>query len=156
VAALAASTFGVALRVRALAWSAVGVTTVTLLVLVGYFVPRPAGVALLAGNRASDRGARWLVQGESGHWSADPDAFRFLQEQVPLGSTLALAVVRDTYVYPAWNAGLGQHVVFVPADGAIPRDADWLVVGPRDDFHRASLPPPPLETAKGWRIYRLR
>jgi hypothetical protein len=156
VAALAASTFGIALRVRALAWSAVGVTTVTLLVLVGYFVPRPAGVALLAGNRESDRGARWLVQGESGHWSADPDAFRFLQEQVPLGSTLALAVVRDTYVYPAWNAGLGQHVVFVPADGAIPRDADWLVVGPRDDFHPQSLPPPALETAKGWRIYRLR
>jgi len=156
VAALAASTFGIALRVRALAWSAVGVTTVTLLVLVGYFVPRPAGVALLAGNRASDRGARWLVQGESGHWSADPDAFRFLQEQVPLGSTLALAVVRDTYVYPAWNAGLGQHVVFVPADGAIPHDADWLVVGPRDDFHPQSLPPPALETAKGWRIYRLR
>jgi hypothetical protein len=155
VAALAASTFGIALRVRALAWSAVGLTTVTLLVLVGYFVPRPAGVAVLAGNRDPDRGARWLVQGESGHWSADPEAFRFLQEQVPLGSTLALAVVRDTYVYPAWNAGLGQHVVFVPADGAIPPGADWLVVGPRDDFHPRSLPPPVLETAKGWRIYRL-
>ena len=156
VAALAASTFGIALRVRALAWSAVGLTTVTLLVLVGYFVPRPAGVAVLAGNRDPDRGARWLVQGESGHWSADPEAFRFLQEQVPLGSTLALAVVRDTYVYPAWNAGLGQHVVFVPAGGAIPPGADWLVVGPRDDFHPRSLPPPALETAKGWRIYRLR
>jgi hypothetical protein len=52
--------------------------------------------------------------------------------------------------------GLGQHVVFVPADGAIPRDADWLVVGPRDDFHPQSLPPPAIETAKGWRIYRLR
>jgi hypothetical protein len=156
VAALAASTFGIALRVRALAWSAVGLTTVTLLVLVGYFVPRPAGVALLAGNRDSDRGARWLVQGESGHWSADPETFRFLQEQVPLGSTLALAVVRDTYVYPAWNAGLGQHVVFVPDDGSIPRGADWLVVGPRKDFDEPSLPTPALETAKGWRIYRLR
>jgi hypothetical protein len=156
VAALAASTFGIALRVRALAWSAVGLTTVTLLVLVGYFVPRPAGVTLLAGNRDADRGARWLVQGESGHWSADPEAFRFLQEQVPLGSTLALAVVRDTYVYPAWNAGLGQHVVFVPAGGSIPPGADWLVVGPRDDFHPRSLPAPALESAKGWRIYRLR
>jgi hypothetical protein len=155
VVALAASTFGIALRVRALAWSAVGLTSVTLLVLVGYFVPRPAGLALLAGNRDPDRGARWLVQGESGHWSADPEAFRFLQERVPRGSTLALAVVRDTYVYPAWNAGLGQRVIFVPEDGVIPADADWLLVGPRDDFHADALPPPALETAKGWRIYRL-
>jgi Dolichyl-phosphate-mannose-protein mannosyltransferase len=156
VAALAASTFGIALRVRVLAWSAVGLTSVTLLVLVGYFVPRPAGVALLAGNRDSDRSARWFVQGDSGHWSADPEAFRFLQDEVPLGSTLALAVVRDTYVYPAWNAGLRQHVVFVPEDGAIPADADWLAVGPRDGFDARSLPPPLLKTPKGWRIYRLR
>jgi hypothetical protein len=156
VAALAASTFGIALRRRVLAWSAVGMTTVTLVVLVGYFVPRPAGVALLSGNRDSDRGARWLVQAENGHWSADREAFRFLEEDLPPGSRLALAVVRDTSVYPAWNAGLDQHVEFVPVDGPIPSDTDWLVVGPRDDIDTGSLPPPALETEKGWRVYRVR
>jgi hypothetical protein len=155
-AALAASTFGIALRVRVLAWSAVGLTGVTLLVLVGYFVPRPAGVAVLSGNRDSARGARWLVQSESNHWSADAEAFRFLEENVPPDSRLALAVVRDTAVYPVWNAGLDQHVEFVRADDAIPSDAEWLVVGPRDDFDAGSLPPPELETEGGWRIYRLR
>ncbi len=154
VAALAASTFGSALRVRALAWSALGLTAVTLAVLVAYFVPRPAGVTVLAGGD-SDRGARWFVQGDSGHWSADPEAFRFLQERVPLGSTLALAVVRDTYVYPAWNASLEQRVIFVPKDGPVPPQADWLLVGPRDDYDTTGLSAPALETPKGWRIYRL-
>jgi ABC-type multidrug transport system permease subunit len=155
VAALAAATFGVALRVRPLAWAAVALSAATTVVLLGYVVPRPAGLALLPGNRDSERATRWYVQGESGHWSADPDAFRFLQEQVPPGSTLALDVVRDTYVYPAWNAGLDQHVVFVPKDGAIPAGADWLVVGPSKELDSEGLPPAALVTERGWRIFEL-
>jgi hypothetical protein len=152
--ALAAAVFGAALRIRPVVWIATTLACVNAAVLVVYFIPRPAGLTLLGGNRELDTAARWFAQGNSGN--GDPEAFRFLEEEVPADTTVALSLVQNTYVYPAWDAGLRRTVVFVPADGAIPPQADWLVVGPRDDFHRASLPPPALETAKGWRIYRLR
>ena len=119
--ALASAVFGVALRVRVLAWTTVAVSAVTLLVSLGYFVPRPAGVALLPENRESDRTARWFVQGGEGRGKGpDPEAFRFLELEIPADATLALAVLRDTYLYPAWDARLRRTVLFVGEDGTIP------------------------------------
>ena len=77
--ALAATVLGTALRVRALAWTSVALTAITLTVSVAYFVPRPAGLALLSQNRSPERSARWFVQAESGN--GDPAAFRFLAER---------------------------------------------------------------------------
>jgi len=141
--ALAAAVFGVALRVRALAWAAVAATTVSLAVSVAYFIPRPAGLALLPGNRERET-ARWFVQAEGG--AGDGDAFRFLEEEIPDDATVALAVTRNTYVYPAWDAGLRRTVVFVPEDGSVPEPARWLVVGPSKTIDEEAL-----ESA-GWRL----
>ena len=116
--ALAAAVFGIALRVRALAWTAVAATAVSLAVSEAYFIPRPAGLALLPGNRDRET-ARWFVQAEGG--AGDAEAFRFLEEQIPAEATVALAVVRNTYLYPAWDAGLRRTVVFVPEGGAAPK-----------------------------------
>ena len=77
---------------------------VTLAVSIAYFVPRPAGLAIFSENRTSERTARWFVQAESGN--GDLEAFRFMAERIPSRATIALDVAPDTYVYPAWDAGL--------------------------------------------------
>jgi hypothetical protein len=141
--ALAAAVFGIALRVRVLAWAAVAATAASLAVSAAYFIPRPAGLALLPGNQDRET-ARWFVQGGGG--GGDGEAFRFLEEQIPGDATVALAVTRNTYLYPAWDAGLRRTVVFVPEDGAVPGSAGWLVVGPSKTIDEDAL------AAAGWRL----
>ena len=154
--ALAATVFGVALRVRALAWATVACAAVTSVVLVGYFVPRPAGLVLLPGNRDSERSARWFIQAAGGN--GDSEAFRFLAEEVPDDATVALDVAPNTYLYPAWDAGLRRKVLFVPEGGVPPQDADWLVVGPARSVDDGVLAGSPwtreVASAGGWRIYK--
>ena len=154
-AALAAAVFGLALRIRPLAWGAVALTAVSVAVLVGYFVPRPASLGLLPGNRDPQQSARWYIQGESGN--GDPEAFRFLAEVVPNDATVAVAAVRNTYLYPVWDAGLRRTVLFAPESGFVPEEAAWLVVGPSRSIDEAGLDEAgwtrELASAGGWRIY---
>jgi hypothetical protein len=153
--ALASAVFGIALRVRPLAWTAVGLTAASLAVLVGYMVPRPAGLALLPWNRDLERSARWFIQGESGN--GDPMAFRFMEEQIPPDAVIALDLAFNTYVYPAWDAGLRRTIVFVPESGEVPDEAGWLVVGPSKAIAAQRLADEgwtlELASAGGWRIY---
>jgi hypothetical protein len=129
---------------------------VTLTVSIAYFVPRPAGLAIFSGNRTPERTARWFVQAESG--GGDLDAFRFMEERIPSTATIALDLAPDTYVYPAWDAGLRRTVLFVPADGDVPDDAEWLVLGPSRsaDERRLSAAGWALElsSSRGWRIFK--
>jgi hypothetical protein len=154
--ALATAVFGVALRVRIFAWTAVAVTAATLTVTLVYFAPRPAGLVILPENRETNRSARWLVQGESG--KGDPEAFRFLEQEIPADATLALDVQRDTYLYPAWDARLRRTVLFADENGSIPESAGWLVVGPRQSIDAAGLSRAgwrlQLASAGGWRVFR--
>lgn len=153
--ALATSVFGVALRVRALAWTAGALAAITVVVALVYFVPRPGGLALLSENRGVDQNARWLVQGGGG--GGDPVAFRYLEQSIPPAATVALAVETNTYLYPAWDAGLRRIIRFVPENGAVPADAEWLVVGPGAELEDARLAEDgwtlELESPRRWRIY---
>jgi len=152
---LAATVFGTALRVRALAWTAVALAAVTLAVSVAYFVPRPAGLAVFSEHRSPERSARWFFQAESGN--GDPEAFRFLANRIPPEATIALDVAANTYLYPAWDAALRRTVLFAPHDGPVPQDAGWLVVGPSRpaDEHRLAASGWTLEltSPRGWRIF---
>jgi hypothetical protein len=153
--ALASAVFGVALRLRALAWGGVVLTPPTIAVSVGYFIPRPAGLALLPGHGGRMATARWFVQGGGG--GGGRAAFRFLERSVPSTATLALAVERNTYLYPAWDAGLRRRVLFVTADGRIPRSAAWLVIGPRKQLTTLTSSGSDwtlvFGTAPGWRVF---
>jgi len=153
--ALAATVFGTALRVRPLAWSSVALTGATLAVSVAYFVPRAAGLALFSENRKSERTARWFVQAESG--DGDLEAFRFLADRIPPEATIALDVAPNTYLYPAWDAGLRRTVLFVSGGAPVPEEARWLVVGPSQpaDEHRLAASGWALELSSpgGWRIF---
>jgi hypothetical protein len=153
--ALATTVFGTALRVRSLAWSSVALTAVTLAVSVAYFVPRPAGFALLSENRTAERTARWFVQAESG--AGDAVAFRFLADRIPSEATVALDVAPNTYLYPAWDAGLRRTVLFAPEGRPVPEDAEWLVVGPSQPADEDRLAESgwalELSSPGGWRIF---
>ena len=120
-----------------------------------YFVPRPTSLTLLSGNRTPERSARWFIQGESGN--GDPEAFRFLEERVPSDAVVALDVVRNTYLYPAWDAGLRRTIVFVPESGDVPDEAEWLVAGPTKAVDQTRLADAgwmlELASGGGWRIY---
>ncbi|HEX4745656.1 MAG TPA: glycosyltransferase family 39 protein [Gaiellaceae bacterium] len=150
--ALSASVFGVVLRTRMVAWIAATLALASVIVSVGYFIPRPAGLSILGGGTASS--ARWFVQAGGG--AGDPDAFRFLAESVPADATVALALRRNTYVYPVWDAELRRTVLFVPADGVVPPSASWLVVGPASDLPKDRLAGwrRELSSPGGWQIYR--
>ena len=154
--ALAATVFGTALRVRPLAWTSIALTAATLAVSVAYFVPRPAGLALLSQNRQPERSTRWFVQAESG--DGDLEAFRFMAERIPSEATIALDVAPNTYLYPAWDEGLRRTVLFVPDRGQVPDDADWLVVGPSRPADESRLAAAgwalELSSPRGWRIFR--
>lgn len=154
--ALSTSVFGIALRVRILAWTAAAFAVATLVVTVAYFAPRPAGLAVLPGNRDEDRSARWFVQAGSG--KGDAEAFRFLEQEIPATATLALAVERDTYLYPAWDGRLRRTVLFVDESGNVPESAEWLIVGPRKIVDAARLKSDgwrlELSSAGGWRVFR--
>lgn len=141
--ALAASVFGLALRVRPLAWAVVGLTAATLVVLSAYFVPRPAGLALLPGHGGSTATARWFVQGGGG--SGDRVTFRFLEHSVPSTATLAIDT-NGELLYPAWDAGLRRRVLFVTANGRVPPEAGWLVIGPSEGIATEAL------SGSGWTL----
>jgi hypothetical protein len=153
--ALATAVLGICVRIRPLAWTAVGLTAGTLAVVVVYFVPRPAGLALLPGNRTPVQSERWFVQAGGG--GGDESAFRFLEERIPVDTTIALDLVPNTYIYPAWDAGLRRTVRFVPATGIVPEDADWLVVGPFQEVDKSGLAEAgwklELVSPRRWRIY---
>ena len=153
--ALAAAVFGVALRVRALAWTAVAATVVSTTVVVAYFIPRPAGLAVRPGNRSGEMSARWFVQGGGG--GGDGVAFRFLEERIPADATIALDLISNTYSYPAWDSRLRRTVRFVPKTGVVPGDAEWLVVGPYKEVDANRLAEAgwklELVSPRQWRIY---
>ena len=153
--ALATAVLGICVRIRPLAWSAVGLTAATLVILGAYFIPRPAGIALLPGNRNPESSARWFVQAGSG--GGDEAAFRFLEERVPANASVALDLVRNTYIYPAWDSRLKRTVRFVPETGVVPGDAKWLVVGPYKEVDTDRLADAgwklELVSPRQWRIY---
>jgi hypothetical protein len=153
--ALATAVLGICVRIRPLAWGAVGLTAATLVILAAYFIPRPAGVALLPENRNPESSARWFVQAGGG--GGDEAAFRFLEERVPADASVALDLVRNTYIYPAWDSRLRRTVSFVPKTGVVPDDATWLVVGPYKEVDADRLRKAgwklELVSPRQWRIY---
>ena len=81
-----------------------------------------------------------------------------MAQRIPSRATIARDVAPNTYLYPAWDAGLRRTILFVPRGGPIPDDADWLVVGPSRPADESRLAGAgwslELSSARGWRIFR--
>ena len=83
---------------------------------------------------------------QAGGGGGDGAAFRFLEERIPADASVALNLVRNTYIYPAWDSRLRRTVRFVPKTGVVPDDATWLVVGPYKEVDAGRL------TKTGWKL----
>jgi dolichyl-phosphate-mannose-protein mannosyltransferase len=126
--ALSAALWGLTLRARAAAWGLATLAAVTLGLTLVHYVEKPSGVRLL------DRTAtvsvwseeRWQVQSQ--HDPPIGPVFRFLDEDVPEESSIALALGANDFGYPPFGPHLERRVDLVPF-GSSARDFsdDWLV-----------------------------
>lgn len=123
--ALAAATWGVVLRSRALATATAVVGPLVLLLCLGNLVGRPSGIGLAEGVWSSPR---WDVYGRLNGLAF---LHRFVEERVPAGATVALAIPRDEAIHPYFGPVRSRHVLFVDDEtGRAPVAAEWVVVAP--------------------------
>ncbi len=111
---LSAALWGLTLRARALAWSAVALAAVTALLSLDHFAEKPAGVRLLDRTRTSSvwHLERWEVQSQ--HDPALAPIFRFLDLNVPRHDSIALALGPNEFGFPAFGPKLERRVELVP------------------------------------------
>lgn len=154
--ALAATTWGLVLRVRPFAWAAAAIAAVTVCLSFVHYREKPAGFAILGG---SDVESVWsesrpevfahsLAPGGSGTLGA-------LEERAAAGDTVALRIRQDDVSYPFFGADLDRRIVFVDDTGGLDEKADWLVVAPGLSAAVCSAGWHSLPTGEpGWRLYR--
>ena len=129
--ALSASLWGIALRSPMLAWASVAVGATTMALVLMNSLEKPSGVRLFADRSATSVWGRdrWEVQ-SAGRPEMAP-VLRFLDERIPKGDPVALALGEDDFGYPAFGPHLERRVELVPEDwdgrGVA---ADWLVASP--------------------------
>ncbi len=151
--ALAASTWGLVLRYRWLAWAATAIAAATLALAFVHSYEKPAGIRLFeSGTSKSVWGkSREAVQTWiRGGGTAGVVEF-FARE--PATGRVGLRFEEDDWVYPYFGRGLDREVAFLPT-GASFEGLDWIVLG----SGRPEQPGPgwetALETEDGWRVLR--
>lgn len=151
--ALSASTWGLVLRHRWLAWGATAIALVTVPLAFVHSTEKPAGISFL------ERGASQGVWGKSREqvqtWNRGGGTAQTIEffTTVPRESHVGLRVGEDDWVYPYFGSQLGRTVVFARA-GVSLDGLDWLVVAPDQAAPPSSAWSTALETADGWRVYR--
>ena len=130
--ALSASVWGLMLRVRRYAVAAVAVAATTAALSLVHFTEKPSGLELLERSvPSSSWGAeRWEVQS-----LLRPEmqgVLRFVEQELPTGATVGLAVGEDDFAYPAFGAHLQRHIELVPENsrGRNVGEARWLLANP--------------------------
>jgi hypothetical protein len=151
--ALAAPTWGLALRHRWLAWGASAIAAATLLLAFVHSVEKPAGIRLLEGGTSNGvwgRSRETVQMWTRGGGTADVVEFFALK---PRTGRVGLRFEENDWVYPYFGSGLDHEVVFLPT-GASFDGLDWIVLG----SGRPEQPGPgwetALETEDGWRVLR--
>ena len=147
--ALAAATWGVALRSRALATAAAVVGPLVLFLCLANLVGRPSGLGSTVGVWTSPR---WDVYGRL---TGLAFLHRFVEERVPDGATVALAVPRDEAIHPYFGPELSRHVMFVDDEtGRAPPAAEWVVVAPEFAVRLCPEAWRPELRHRGWSVER--
>src|SRR5262249_25497363 len=115
-------------EVRPLAWSLVAVAGVTAGLSLVHYAEKPSGVQLLAAadEKSVWKMPRWEVQ--STHDPPLAPLWRYLDDQVPAHTTLALALGPNDFGFPPVGPHLERRIVLV-ASGSSDRDtaAQWLL-----------------------------
>ncbi len=152
--AVSAATWGLAVEVRALAWTACATALATLLLVFVHYEEKPAGIALL------ERPARESV------WSAPRSAvlaaahvrgpFAVVGSLTRPGVTIALRLRQDDVTYPYFGSKLDRRIILAPDGDDRPlADAGWLVVAPGLSTPSCKAAWTAVSSeAGGWRVYR--
>jgi hypothetical protein len=150
---LAASTWGIVLKWRPVAWGVTAIAATSLLLTLANDAKRPSGLPLLERDKPRSvwNTPRWTGVALRKDYDAP---IRFLDKHVPTSADVGLAITTSDPVYPFFGRELERHVRFVyDADRDI-AGVDWVFVRPG---RKVSLCPAwrtMLTTADGWRILR--
>jgi hypothetical protein len=125
--ALAAATWGALLRSTALASAVAVIGAITLALTLADYLAKPLG---LGSERAVWGDARWQTQARL-RGDGTRVVLRFVEEQVPKDSRMAISLRPDDFVFPYFGHTLDRHVSLVSGEGGtVPADAEWLVRSP--------------------------
>jgi len=149
---LACATWGVVLRIRALAWAASAIAATTLALVLVHAHERPAGFNLLGG--AAPRSV-WTTPGEKVKAAYAP-FITVVEQHVPPAATLGFHGLPGDLTYSYFGSRLERRVVFIDeTDNQGLRDADWLVETPFGNlalcrYHWSVV----AGNGQGWRLFR--
>jgi hypothetical protein len=141
--ALSASTWGLVLWHRWLAWGATAIAVVTVPLTFVHSTEKPSPDVW---GKPRETVQTWLRQ----DGTADVVAF-FAKE--PRSGRVGLRIRPDDWIYPYFGRSLDRVVVFVP-DGRLDTSLDWLVVAPDRRAEPGDGWRLALRTNDGWRVYR--
>jgi hypothetical protein len=155
--ALAGATWGLAGRTRPAAWGLAGIAITALALAVLNDSKRPSGLALLERPAPASywSAPRWLAQGREVH---APRLIRFVDERVPAGARVALAITASDPGYVFFGPALDRRLDLLGRGAADAPRASWAFVSPSG----RSSPGPRLCGAwlrlraapSGWAVYR--
>jgi hypothetical protein len=129
--ALAAATWGLALRSSVVALAAAAIGSTSLFLALATYDGKPSG---LFGERPIWGDERWQAQTRL---SGSSEVLRYVEESVPETAALGLALVGDHQIHPYFGPRLSRRVLLLPAaGGAAPPQASWLVLAPRTRVRR--------------------
>ncbi len=154
--ALSASLWGLVLPHRTFAVAAVAIASTTAALSLVHFREKPSGVRLLEADvPASVWGLeRWQTQ--SLVRTEMRPVLRFVDTQVPRGTTIALALGEDDFGYPPFGEGLDREVELAPDESPVRGvgEAQWLLASPQRSVavDRACWRLA-FATPRGWRIF---
>lgn len=150
--ALAASTWGLVLPQRWLAWGATAIAVVTVPLSFVHSTEKPLGYSFFEGRSPSIWGnSRETVQTWLRRDGTAAIVDFFARE--PESGRVGLRVGADDWIYPYFGRTLDREVVFVP-DGPIDPSLDWLVLRPTREGQPDARWSLALRTDDGWRVYR--
>jgi hypothetical protein len=151
--ALAAATWGIALRWRPIAWGVTAIAGTTLLLTLANDAKRPSGLPLLERHKARSVWStpRWTGVALRDDYDAP---IRFLDQVVPDSANVGLAITTSDPVYPFFGRGLDRHVRFVYEADRDARGVDWVFVRPGRTISLCAAWKVVVRTSDGWRILR--
>ena len=132
--ALAAAAWGIAYRFRALAWASVGLTVVTLVLVVINSYTKPLGIRLVA-PATSDSvfgKPRWQVQTWTREDGTD-EVVAYVAQHVPSDAKIGLSLGLDDFSYPYFGTHLTRTVHFVSQKAPVAADDGWIIEAPDHD-----------------------
>jgi 4-amino-4-deoxy-L-arabinose transferase-like glycosyltransferase len=149
--ALAAATWGIALRWRPAAWGIIAVAATSLLLALANDDKRPSGLPLL--ERSKPRSIwttpRWTGVALRNDYDAP---IRFLDTKLPESAAVGLAITPSEPVYPFFGTELGHRISFVYENDRDAPRADWVFVRPGRRISLCDAWRIEVTTADGWHI----